>query len=59
VVGIVISLVLAGIGLWIGTDQSGTEMAGFGWLLLAVGLAFLVVNLYLRSRGFRTPRRRR
>ena len=58
-VGIVISLVLAGIGLWIGTDQSGTEMAGFGWFLLALGLAFLAVNLYLRSRGYRTPRRRR
>ena len=52
------SLALTSAGLWLAVGQSGTEMASFGWLLAVLGLAFLAVNLYLRRRGFRTPRRR-
>jgi hypothetical protein len=58
VVGIIMSLALAAAGLWLALGRSGSEMASFGWLLVVLGLAFLAVNLYLRRRGFRTPRRR-
>jgi phage-related protein len=57
-VAIIVSLVVVGAGLWLGVGQAGTEMASFGWLLAVLGLVFLAVNLYLRRRGFRTPRRR-
>ena len=57
-VGIIISLVLAVAGLWLAVGQGGTEMASFGWLLVVLGLAFLAVNVHLRRRGFRSPRRR-
>ena len=56
---IIVSLVIAVAGLWLAVAQAGTEMAGFGWLLLALGLGLAAVNLYLRGRGFRMPRRRR
>jgi len=52
------SLGLAAAGLWLALGRGGSEMASFGWLLAVLGLAFLAVNLYLRRRGFRTPRRR-
>jgi hypothetical protein len=58
-VAIIISTVLAAAGLWLAVGQSGTDMAGFGWLLLVLGVAFLAVNLVLRRRGFGAPRRRR
>jgi len=57
--GIIVSLGIAEVGLWFAVGQEGTGMAGFGWLLLALGLGFGAVNLYLRRHGFDTPRRRR
>jgi drug/metabolite transporter (DMT)-like permease len=58
VVAIIISAVLTLAGLWLVIGQSGTDMEAFGWLLLVVGAASLVVNLVLRRR-FGTPGRRR
>jgi drug/metabolite transporter (DMT)-like permease len=57
-VAIVISAVIAAAGLWLVIGQAGTDMEAFGWLLLVVGAASLVVNLVLRRR-FGTPGRRR
>ena len=52
------SLVIAVAGLWLALSQAGTAMAAFGWLLLALGLGLAAVNLSLRGRGYRMPRRR-
>jgi drug/metabolite transporter (DMT)-like permease len=57
-VAIIVSAVVAVAGLWLVVGQSGTDMEAFGWLLLVVGVASLVVNLVLRRR-FGTPGRRR
>jgi hypothetical protein len=57
-VAIIISAVITAAGLWMVIGQAGTDMASFGWLLLVVGAASLVVNLVLRGR-FGTPGRRR
>jgi hypothetical protein len=58
VVPIIISAVVAVAGLWLVVGQAGTDMEFFGWMLLVVGAASLVVNLVLRRR-FGTPGRRR
>jgi hypothetical protein len=58
VVAVVVSAVVAVAGLWLVVSQSGTDMEAFGWLVLVVGVASLVVNLLLRRR-FGTPGRRR
>jgi hypothetical protein len=57
VIAIVVSLVIALVGLYFGMTQDA-EMATIGWLFLALGLVGLAANLYLRSRGVGTPRRR-
>jgi hypothetical protein len=57
VVAIVISLVIALVGLYFGVTQDA-EMATMGWLFLVVGLVGLAANLYLRGRGVGAPRRR-
>jgi ABC-type branched-subunit amino acid transport system permease subunit len=54
---IVASVLVVVAGLWLALADHDLETAGpFGWLLVGLGLVFLVANLVLR-RG-RTPRRR-
>jgi hypothetical protein len=59
VVAIIVSLAVVAAGLWLTLGQNATEMGAFGAMLLVLGLTFLSFNLYLRSRGVRTGRRRR
>ena len=54
---VVVSFVIALVGLYLVVTQAGPLLT-MGWLLLALGLFFAVVNLYLRRRGFQMPRRR-
>ncbi|MDT7580360.1 MAG: hypothetical protein QOK35_1624 [Pseudonocardiales bacterium] len=56
---IVVGLGVVLAGLWLALGQDGPEIAVFGWLLVVVGLAALAGNLYLRTRGYRMPGRRR
>jgi uncharacterized membrane protein len=55
---VVVSGVIAVVGLYLVVAQTAV-LATTGWLLLVLGLVFAAVNLYLRSRGFQMPRRRR
>ena len=54
---VVVSFLIALVGLYLGVTQTDA-LATTGWLLLALGMVFVVVNLYLRRRGFQMPRRR-
>jgi hypothetical protein len=56
-VPVVVSFLIALVGLYLGVTQTDV-LATTGWLLLALGMVFVVVNLYLRRRGFQMPRRR-
>jgi tellurite resistance protein TehA-like permease len=56
-VTVLVSFVIALVGLYLVVTQAAPLLT-MGWLLLALGLFFVVVNLYLRSRGFQMPRRR-
>jgi type IV secretory pathway VirB2 component (pilin) len=55
---IVVSVAIIAAGLWLTFSQNTADLGWFGAMLLVVGTVFLAVNLYLRHRGFRTPRRR-
>ena len=57
-VGIIVSLALVAVGLWLTIGQNASDMGGFGAMLLVLGATFLLVNLALRMRGFRMKRRR-
>ena len=54
---VVVSFVIALVGLYLVMTQTAPLLT-MGWLLLILGLFFVAVNLYLRSRGFQMPRRR-
>jgi hypothetical protein len=56
---IVVSLGIIASGLWLTFIQNASGLGWFGAMLLVLGTVFLAVNLYLRHKGFRTPRRRR
>jgi hypothetical protein len=56
-VTVVVSFVIALVGLYLVMTQTAPLLT-MGWLLLILGLFFVAVNLYLRSRGFQMPRRR-
>ena len=55
---IVVSLGIIAAGLWLTFIQNASGLGWFGAMLLVLGTVFLAVNLYLRHKGFRTPRRR-
>ena len=55
---IVVSLAIIAAGLWLTFSQNASGLGWFGAMLLVLGTVFLAVNLYLRHKGFRTPRRR-
>ena len=55
---IIVSVAIIAAGLWLTFSQNASGLGWFGAMILVVGTVFLVVNLYLRHRGFRTPRRR-
>ena len=57
-VAIVVSALVTLAGLYLVLDGSAGGMTVIGWMLLVVGAAGVVGNLYLRSRGIRPPRRR-
>jgi hypothetical protein len=46
----VISLVLALVGAAIVVFAGSTEVGYFGWMIIAIGLLFALVNLLLRER---------
>jgi hypothetical protein len=58
VVAIVVSALVALAGLYLVLGGTAEGMTLIGWMLLVVGAAGVVGNLYLRSRGIRPPRRR-
>jgi type IV secretory pathway VirB2 component (pilin) len=58
VAAIVVSLAIVAAGLWLTFGQNASGLGWFGAMLLVLGTVFLAVNLYLRHKGFRTPRRR-
>jgi hypothetical protein len=58
VAAIVVSLAIIAAGLWLTFIQNASGLGWFGAMLLVLGTVFLAVNLYLRHKGFRTPRRR-
>jgi len=58
VVAIVVSALVALAGLYLVLGGTAEGMTVIGWMLLVVGAAGVVGNLYLRSRGIRPPRRR-
>jgi len=58
VVAIVVSALVALAGLYLVLGGTAEGMTVIGWMLLVVGAAGVVGNLYLRSRGVRPPRRR-
>ena len=57
-VAIVVSALVALAGLYLVLGGTAEGMTVIGWMLLVVGAAGVVGNLYLRSRGIRPPRRR-
>ena len=57
-VAIVVSALVALAGLYLVLGGTAEGMTVIGWMLLVVGAAGVVGNLYLRSRGVRPPRRR-
>ena len=57
-VAIVVSALVALAGLYLVLGGTAEGMTLIGWMLLVVGAAGVVGNLYLRSRGVRPPRRR-
>ena len=57
-VAIVVSALVTLAGLYLVLGGSAEGMTVIGWMLLVVGAAGVVGNLYLRSRGIRPPRRR-
>ena len=57
-VAIVVSALVALAGLYLVLGGTAEGMTLIGWMLLVVGAAGVVGNLYLRSRGIRPPRRR-
>jgi hypothetical protein len=56
---IIVGIGVVAAGLWLALGRGGGQIATFGWLLVAVGLAALAGNLYLRARGYRMPPRHR
>jgi hypothetical protein len=48
--GVVGGLILIGIGLWMTVTTSGTDLATFGWLLVLVGAASVVGNIFVGMR---------
>jgi hypothetical protein len=59
VVGIIVSLAIVAVGLWLTIGQNASQMGAFGAMLLVLGAIFLTVNVYLRRHGFRMRGRRR
>jgi hypothetical protein len=59
VVAIVVSAALVVAGLYLAAGQPDTGIATIGSMLMVLGAIFLSVNLYLRVKGYRMPRRRR
>ena len=57
-VAIVVSALVALAGLYLVLGGTAEGMTVIGWMLLVVGAAGVVGNLYLRSRGIGLPRRR-
>jgi Na+/phosphate symporter len=55
---IVVSLAIIAAGIWLTFGQNASDLGSFGVMLLVLGMVFLAVNLYLRHKGFRAPRRR-
>jgi len=56
---IVVSALVALAGGYLVLNGVADGMVLIGWMLVVVGVAALVGNLYLRSRGVPPPRRRR
>jgi hypothetical protein len=57
---IIASVIVVVAGLWLAlADHPLVPVGPFGWLLVGLGLVFLVANLVLRSRGRTPPGRRR
>jgi hypothetical protein len=48
--GVVGSLIVMGLGIWMAITRTGTDMATFGWLLVLVGAVGVVANLVVGTR---------
>jgi hypothetical protein len=48
--GVVGSLIVMGLGIWMAITRTGTDLATFGWLLVLVGAVGLVANLVVGMR---------
>jgi hypothetical protein len=59
VAGIIVSLAIVAVGLYLVMTENNSDMGLLGAMLLVLGATFLVVNLYMHRQGFRMRRRRR
>ena len=57
--GIIVSLGIVAVGLYLTMSENSSDMGLLGAMLLVLGVTFLAVNLYMHRQGFRMRRRRR
>ena len=50
VAGVVGSLVVMGLGVWIAVGRPDSDLATFGWLLVLIGSVGVVANLVVGTR---------
>jgi hypothetical protein len=48
--GLLASVLITAIGLYLGLTKAGTDAGTFGWLIAVVGGVALVTNVVLRTR---------
>ena len=56
--GIIVSLAIVAVGLWLTMSENYSDMGLLGAMLLFLGGTFLFTNVYLHRKGFRVRRRK-
>lgn len=49
-VALLISAVVAVLGLFLALSRAGTDVASFGWFLVVIGVLFGAANVLMRTR---------
>ena len=56
--GIIVSLAIVAVGLWLTLSENYSDMGLLGAMLMVLGGTFLVTYVYLHRKGFHVRRRR-